>query len=947
MQIMHKVKAILNKYLQVILVIFMFSAMIISSYILMRNTEFNNMRREANNVLSNMQSNIMLRVSEPKIVIKKTADMIKLMLGEKMDINTIMEYVNGFNKDRNFSRNIVSSYVFIDESPKDSVWYKEVPEIAGEVLIKERFDKSLEAIILTYVCRIFDKAGNLRGFVGLNVNFEEVMKLVEHSQIAEGGFGLMFNRNFEFLAHVEREFVGNTSLFDNHIGISKFKEIFEQKGEVSGLDFTNFRGEKSIAFFRLLENGWYFGIITPEDNYYKNINKIAKYLSVLGILFSLAISLTLIRIINVKENMNELVKEQKQELEITMHRYKSILNAVPLPITVTDFDTKVTFINTAVEKFMGITLKEVLGKPCSNCWNINICNTPDCAIECVKRGLKQTFFTRNDYSYKVDVEVLRNIKNETIGYIDVIQDITQVEKMARAEAENASAAKTAFLAKMSHEIRTPMNAIMGVTEIQLRNEALEPQVRESFAIIYNSGNLLLGIINNILDLSKIEAGKMELTPVEYEFVGLINDIVQLNAMRNNSKSIKFELYIDENIPMKLIGDEIRIKQILNNLISNAFKYTEKGKVKLSIFAENEGENTILILQVSDTGCGMSREQVNKLFTTEYIRFNLEANRSIEGTGLGMAITHHLVQIMNGKIFADSKMGKGSTFTVHLPQKNTGTGILGEERAKDIMMLRIDKSNIKNLQVDFEYMPYGKVMVVDDVESNLYVAREMMSHYGLSVEAVSSGFEAIDRIKKGEVYDIVFMDHMMPKMDGMETTKILREFGYTQPIIALTANALIGQAKIFMRNGFNDFISKPIDIRQLNTVLNKFIRNKQPPEILAKAQKSALEKSNQVVAAPPVNPVLLSFFAKDAANALPVLESTLDKIETISDDDIQLYAVTAHGVKSALANIGKTELSGLAYTLEKAGKTKDKNIIKLQTQELIDALKGIIAEATPH
>ena len=942
MQIMLKAKAIVTMYLQVILVFITFSAMVVSSYILMRSVEYDNMKREANGVLSNMQSNIMLRVSEPKIVVKKTADMIKLMLGEKMDIHTIKEYVKGFNKDRNFSQHIVSSYVFIDESPTDSIWYKEVPGAAGEVLIKERFEKSLDAVILTYIVRIFDKAGNPRGVVGLNVNFEDVMKLIEHSQIAEGGFGLMFNRNFEFLAHAERKFVGNTSLFDNHIGISKFKEIFEQNGEVLGLDFMNFRGEKSIAFFRQLENGWYFGIITPEYKYYSNINKIAKYLSILGILFTLAISLTLIRIINTKDSMNKLIKEQKRELEITVHRYKSILNAVPLPITVTDIDVKVTFINTAVEKFLGKTLKDVLGKPCDSCWNINICNTQNCAIECAKRGLKQTFFTNNDCSYKVDVEILKDVGNKPIGYIDVVQDITQVEKMARAEAENASAAKTAFLAKMSHEIRTPMNAIMGVTEIQLRNESLEPQVRESFAIIYNSGNLLLGIINNILDLSKIEASKMELMPVEYEFVGLIHDVVQLNAMRNNSKPIKFELYIDENVPLELFGDEIRIKQILNNLLSNAFKYTEKGKVKLSVFAENDDRNTVLILQVSDTGCGMSREQVNKLFTSEYVRFNLEANRSIEGTGLGMAITHHLVQMMNGKIFADSKIGKGSTFTIHLPQKNTGVGILGEKRAKDIMLLRIDKTNIKKMQIDFEQMPYGKVMVVDDVESNLYVAKEMMAHYGLNIEAVSSGFEAIDRVKKGEVYDIIFMDHMMPKMDGMEATKILRESGYTHPIVALTANALIGQAKIFMENGFDDFISKPIDIRQLNTVLNKFIRNKQQSEAVTKAQEIESFEEESKPEVPAINPVLLSFFVKDAANAIPILESALADIDTISEEDIQLYAVTAHGMKSALVNIGKMELSQLAYTLEKAGKAQDKDIIKQQTQELIDGLKKIIA-----
>jgi len=940
MKTMYKVKAFVAAYLQVILVFGTFSVMIASSYFLMRDFEYNNLKRSANDTLSYMQSNIMTEMSEPLLVVRKAANIINQMLEQKVDSNIMKEYVKEFSKDWKFSNNIVDSYIFIDKSPVDSAWYKTAMEAADKGVFIERLDESLNTIIVSYVCRIFNRAGEPQGFVGFNVDIDYIIKSLINMQIANDGFGLMLNNNLYIIAHPAPEYIGK-SLTDANIGITVFKEDFERGLEILERDLIDYRGQEAVAFFRQMENGWYSGIVTSKYKYYENVNKIAKYLSILGILFTFVISFVLVRIINARERINKLVRDQKQEMEAMAHRYRSILNAVPLPITVTDMEAKWTFINTAVEKLLGITLKEALGKPCSN-WNASICNTVECGIECAKRGVKQTFFSNNGFSYKVDVEILKNIENNPIGYIEVVQDVTQIEKMARAEAENASAAKTAFLAKMSHEIRTPMNAIMGVTEIQLRNEALSPQLRESFAMIYNSGNLLLGIINNILDLSKIEAGKMELTPVEYEFVNLINDVVQLNAMRNNSKPIKFELFIDENVPLEMVGDEIRIKQILNNLLSNAFKYTERGKVKLSVFAENEDKNTMLILQVSDTGCGMSREQVNKLFTSEYIRFNLEANRSIEGTGLGMAITQHFVQMMNGKIFADSKIGKGSTFTVHLPQINTGIGILGEKRAKDIMLLKIDKINIKKVQLDFEYMPYGRVMVVDDVESNLYVAKEMMTHYGLTVEAVSSGFEAIDRISKGEVYDIVFMDHMMPKMDGMETTKILRESGYTHPIVALTANALIGQAKIFMDNGFDDFISKPIDIRQLNTVLNKYIRNKQPKEVVAKAQEIASAKSKRPV--PAINPTLLSFFAKDAKNALPVLESTLANIETASEDDIQLYAITAHGIKSALANIGKPELSQLAYTLEKAGKTQDRNVIKLQTQELIDALKEIIEDA---
>jgi len=942
MQIVRRIKGIVATYIQVLIVALTFATMIFLSYVLMSGIEYGNMQREANSVLQYVHNNITLRISEPRIVIKKTADMIKLMLEQNMDINAINEFVNGFNKDRNFSRHIVSSYVFLDESPTDSIWYKEVPEAAGEVLIKERFDKSLNAIIFTYVCRIFDKNGKPRGYVGLNANAEDLMKVVENSQIAEGGFGLMFNHNFEILAHTERKFVGNTSLFDNNIGISKFRAEFKRNEKVFGREFINFRNEKAVAFFKQLDNGWYFGIITPKANYYKNVNKMARYLTLLGLAFTLLLGLILIRIINAKEHADALIHSKNMELEATAHRYRSILNAVPLPITVTDLDTKWTFINTAAEKIFGISYKEAIGKPCSS-WNFDICNTVNCSIECAKRGLKQAFFTYKDYSYKVDVEILKNVENEPIGYIEAIQDITQVEQMAKKEADSANRAKSLFLAKMSHEIRTPMNAIMGAVEIQIQDETLAPHIRESFAMIYNSSNLLLGIINDILDLSKIEAGKMELVPTKYEIASLINDTVQLNIMRN-SKHITFELFIDENAPAKLIGDEIRIKQILNNLLSNAFKYTETGKIKLSISTKNKkGNDIVLVFIVNDTGMGMTAEQVKKLFSTEYIRFNLESNRSIGGTGLGMNITHHLVQLMDGDISVESRLGKGSIFTVHLPQKVADSSILGKEMADNLMQFRTLEKEVKKSQFTREYMPYGNVLIVDDVDSNLFVAKGLMMPYGLSMDTASSGMSAINKIKNGKIYDVIFMDYMMPEMDGMEAVKIIRELGYKNPIVALTANALVGQAKIFLENGFDDFLPKPIDVRQLNAMLNKLVRDRQSPEAVAEARRDKLSKNMQKlpIIASATDTVSYSIFARDAKKALSVFESMLKNLANASDEDWHLFVIKAHAMKSALANIGEAAFSQIAFTLEMAGKERDKNTITQETQKLIDALKSII------
>jgi len=572
-----------------------------------------------------------------------------------------------------------------------------------------------------------------------------------------------------------------------------------------------------------------------------------------------------------------------------------------------------------------------------NGWSIGIVTPREKYYESVNRMVGILIGVASVLAIALSIVLIHIIKARATATIEA-------EKM-RHIAEKANKAKSAFLAKTSHEIRTPMNAILGVTEIQLQDTSLATNMREAFSMIYNSSNLLLGIINNILDLSKIEAGKMELVFAKYDVASFISDTVQLNIMRN-SRKIEFELKVDENIPMELIGDEIRVKQILNNLLSNAFKYTERGNVKLSVMYETgpDKDSTILLFHISDTGQGMTEEQKNKLFDSEYIRFNLEANHTVEGTGLGMNIVQHLVKMMNGSISVESKLGKGTTFVLRLPQQNYGTETIGKERAESLMQLRVvDLVKLRGAQFMREYMPYGKVLIVDDVESNLFVARGLMMPYGLTIDIVSSGFEAIDKIKDGNVYDIIFMDHMMPKMDGIETTKIIRELGYKNSIVALTANALIGQAKIFLDNGFNEFISKPIDIRQLNSVLNKLIRDKQSPEVIAQARKSMPPKSSVQVAIA-ADTDLLSVFSRDAKKVAHVFEATLEKLENISDEDLHTYAINAHSIKSAFANIGENTLSQMAFELEKAGDKHDKDLIRQKTQSLIDALRLIIKRA---
>jgi len=524
---------------------------------------------------------------------------------------------------------------------------------------------------------------------------------------------------------------------------------------------------------------------------------------------------------------------------------------------------------------------------------------------------------------------------------------------AKIKSDLRTQQKSNFLATMSHEIRTPLNAILGMTEIQMQSSLHPPSTSEAFIKINNSGNLLLNIINDILDLSKIEAGKLELVPVKYEVASLINDIIQLNYIRYESKPIEFKLEIDENIPSVLVGDELRIKQILNNLLSNAFKYTDSGQVTLAVNAECVGRGggaviVTLIFQVRDTGQGMTPDQVSKLFD-EYTRFNLEANRTTEGAGLGMTITRNLVDLMYGKINVKSVVDEGTAVTVRLPQKTDGIGIrgiIGNEVAENLRQFRLGNAiQLKRTQISHEYMPYGHILIVDDVETNLYVAKGLIAPYGLKIDLATSGFEALDKIKDGIVYDVVFMDHMMPKMDGIETTKQMRKMGYNHPVVALTANAIAGQAEMFLKNGFDDFISKPIDIRQLNASLNRLIRDKYPSEVVeaARKEKEELDKKNLVGGGHhQVDIELAQVFARDAEKATKTIKSSM-KSNLSNKEDINMYVINVHAMKSALANIGEKELSAIALRLEQAGREKNINVILSETSDFLEKLEKVINE----
>ncbi|MDR1246337.1 MAG: response regulator [Clostridiales Family XIII bacterium] len=525
--------------------------------------------------------------------------------------------------------------------------------------------------------------------------------------------------------------------------------------------------------------------------------------------------------------------KREGEAEKGLRSFSSLLKTTPNYMVVVDTENLVQYISDPMAKFADIEPEYAVGRPLLDLFsekNLEMMFADILDADGLWTETREIVVSGETHYFKI-------LSDRLIGDVDgmfiEITDITETVA-AKMDAENANRAKSRFLATMSHEIRTPMNAIIGVAEIRSQRDDMSEDLAKAMNTIRDSALGLLGIINDILDLSKIETGQFEIRPAEYDAPSMINDTVQLNLFRIGSKPIKFTLDVDENIPAQLYGDELRIKQILTNILSNAFKYTERGSVTLSI-RSSEPADTLsqvpdtggvsLVFEVEDTGQGMKPEDLQRLFS-EYTRFNDEANRTTEGAGLGMSITYSLVQMMGGRIGVESEYGKGSVFTVTLPQKRLGDAVIGAELAqslRDFQFMR-DRKDV-NAQIIREPMPYGSVLIVDDVDVNIYVADALMSVYELKIDTAFSGFETLDKVKNGASYDVIFMDHMMPEMDGVETTRKLRELGYDAPIVALTANAITGSDKMFLENGFDGFISKPIDIRQLNAVLNKFVRDR--------------------------------------------------------------------------------------------------------------------------
>lgn len=539
------------------------------------------------------------------------------------------------------------------------------------------------------------------------------------------------------------------------------------------------------------------------------------------------------------------------------------------------------------------------------------------------------------------------------------------------QANAANAAKTQFLSSVSHEIRTPINAVLGMDEMILR-ESREPQIRHYAMDIQNSGRTLLSLINDLLDSSRIDSGKMEIIPVEYELSSMLNDLVNMTAVRANEKDLAFTVNVDSAIPHVLFGDDTRIKQCALNILTNAVKYTESGSVTMNVgFRKLDEEQIALSVSVKDTGIGIKEEDIDKLYVP-YERIEEERNRGIEGTGLGMNIVLALLAMMDSKLDVESVYGEGSTFSFEITQKVEKWEPIGDFTE----MYRRSVETTENYHETFR-APEARILVVDDTRMNLTVFKGLLKATEVQIDTAESGKEALSLVRKYS-YDLIFLDQRMPGMDGIETLRRMKHLydnkNHGVPVIMLTANAVAGAREKFLEEGFDDYLTKPINGKKLErAILERLPQEKvhiptaeelalkqQDGAVNAQTGEAASDSAKKEYASPFLNG-LAGIGSMSVEEGLTncmneeILRSTVhdfvvsaksgpkEILEYLENEDIENYTIRVHALKSSARIIGAGALSEQAKHLEDCGDKKDMDEIREKTPKLLEDYRAL-AEA---
>ena len=797
-------------YVQIIFTIFSYLIMVVLSYIFTRNIVDKYLKQNTENIFVSLKSQIMTDIMEPQITLKGFSGAVRDIILKGGSIDKLREYYNdmsnylsqdkqsylNFNGFMGYFETFSGGPVFIesllgsrpaDYDPSEREWYKDAIRANGKIAETLMYhDVIYDDVMFIYSYCIFDDAGRRLGVVALRVKIDNIKKYIVNTVLVQGAYGMLLSSDWVVLAHPNESFVGEDAR-NPEIPFSIFIDELSNGIEITERPLVTYKGERALASFRFLPNGWVMGIVTPKGPYYKSIFYMALILIILGTALSSVLVFVLIR-----------------------------------------------------------------------------------------------------------VDAARN----------------------KSDMENRQ--KSSFLANMSHEIRTPMNAIIGMTDL-LNYEQLNKRQLGFVNDIKVSARSLLAIINDILDMSKIEAGKLELNPTNYDFHMLLDNIFSMFSYVTQKKGLDFRYETEGKIPRYLFGDDIRLKQVLTNICGNAVKYTEKGYIRFKVTATANK----LMFEIKDSGIGIRKEDMPKLFNT-FQRIDTDKNRNVVGTGLGLSISKTFVEMMGGKIIVDSEYEQGSVFLVVIPI------VLGKKE---------EVKSSKGLPEGHSLSaPDANVLVVDDNEFNIRVAEGLIGLFKINVHTAFSGKEAIEMVQKND-YDIVFMDHMMPEMDGVEATGEIRKLGgkYKRlPVIALTANAVQGAREMFLSNGFDGFISKPIDIQEMYRILKEWLPLEKIEIKRDKTQENVEEEgySEFLQAMNKIDEINVEVGLSRVSNMENMYRETLELFNNkivpecdamynmINYGDINGFSISVHAMKSALSTIGAMSLSEAALRLETAAKDND-------------------------
>ena len=577
------------------------------------------------------------------------------------------------------------------------------------------------------------------------------------------------------------------------------------------------------------------------------------------------------------------------------------------------------------------------------------------------KGVAELVSVHGAISCSLNFSLARDFHDDPYCIVCFVYDLTK-EKNMLEEVVRANEAKSQFLANMSHEIRTPINGILGMDSVLLK-ECHDENLREYAKNIQSAGQSLLSIINDILDISKIESGKMEILTIRYQLFSVLNDCYNLTKIKLQNKPVSFIMQINEKLPSWLYGDEVRIRQIINNFLSNAVKYTKEGNITFELdFEEKTDEQILLVITVRDTGIGIKEEDLGKLFES-FTRIEEKRNRNIEGTGLGLNLTKNLVNLMGGEVFAESTYGKGSCFTAKIPQKIADAKPMGDFGKRYQQYLSTSDDD----KLSF-LAPDAKILVVDDVTMNLKVVKGLLKATKIQIDTAVSGSECLECVKTTP-YQMIFLDHMMPEMDGLETLEHMKNLADNPnaqtPVIMLTANAIVGAKEEYIEAGFTDYLTKPIRETELLEMILKYL----PEELVCENGGQGIEKSQDAQdmeqpeaggeGAEPLQRLEqlegldvktgLTYCMNEEDFYIEMLQEFLqaDKASQLkhflAEEDWDNYRTTVHALKSTSLTIGAAHLSGEAKALEMAAKEGNMDYIRSHHDGVMDEYK----ELTDH